>query len=169
MIHRAPGTYEEVVDYSGIEAGKRGWYNANPGTPENRAASIEAYATIAYEIVARMRRVPDVIAVPTSNGTTIAGINHGFQSLKKSEKTRKIPSVVAASTGGGNPIISSFLAGKKRIEDLELSEITETAINEPLISWKSLEWGRRLLILCGRAKDGLSTSPTRRCYDSQIF
>jgi hypothetical protein len=32
----------------------RGWYNANPGTPENRA-SIEAYATIAYEIVERGR------------------------------------------------------------------------------------------------------------------
>jgi threonine synthase len=139
LIHRSPGTYEEVVGYSSVEAGERGWYNANPGTPENRAASIEAYATIAYEIVARIGCAPDVIAVPTSNGTTITGINHGFQSLKKSEKTRKTPAVIAASTNGGNPIISSFLAGKRKIEDLILDEITETAINEPLVSWRSLD------------------------------
>jgi len=49
VIHRAPGTYEEVVEYSGAEADKRGWYNANPGTLENRITSIEAYATIAYQ------------------------------------------------------------------------------------------------------------------------
>ena len=139
VIHRSPGTYEEVVAYSTVEAVERGWYNANPGTPENRAASIEAYATIAYEIVARLGRAPDVIAVPTSNGTTITGINHGFQGLKKSEKTHKTPAVIAAGTSGGNPIISSFLAGKRKIEDLKLDEITETAINEPLVSWKSLD------------------------------
>ena len=139
VIHRAPGTYEEVVDYSAVEAGERGWYNANPGTPENKAASFEAYATIAYEIVDRMGRAPDVIAVPTSNGTTLAGINQGFQSLKREGKTRKVPAVIAASTSGGNPIISSFLSGKRKIKDLKLDEIIETDINEPLVSWKSLD------------------------------
>ena len=139
VIHRAPGTYEEVVDISSLEAGKRGWYNANPGTPENRAASIEAYATIAYEIVERMCNVPDVIAIPTSNGTTLAGINRGFQNLRKAGKTDKVPVVIAASTKGGNPIVSSFLEGKRRIEDLKPDCITETEINEPLVNWKSLD------------------------------
>ena len=139
IIHRAPGTYEEVVDYSGIEAGDRGWYNANPGTHDNRAASIEAYATIAYEIVERMERAPDVVAVPTGNGTTLAGINHGFQSLFRAGKTTKVPGIIASSTEGGNPIVSSFLAGKRKIADLKPDAITETAINEPLISWKSLD------------------------------
>ena len=139
VIHRSPGTYEEVVDSSGTEAFKRGWYNANPGTPENKHVSIEAYATIAYEIVDRMGRVPDAVAVPTSNGTTLAGINHGFQNLLKAGKTKKIPSVIAASTSGGNPIVSSFLAGKRKIVDLKPEGIDETSVNEPLVSWKSLD------------------------------
>ncbi|MCX6649608.1 MAG: pyridoxal-phosphate dependent enzyme [Candidatus Bathyarchaeota archaeon] len=139
VIHRAPGTYEEVVESSGAEAVGRGWYNANPGTPENRAASIEAYATIAYEIVDRMGRAPDAVAVPTSNGTTLAGINRGFQNLLKAGKTKKATTVIAASTSGGNPIVSSFLAGKRKVEDLKPSGIDETPINEPLVNWKSLD------------------------------
>jgi threonine synthase len=139
VIHRAPGTYEEVVEFSGAEANRRGWYNANPGTPENRAASIEAYATIAYEIVERMGRAPDVVAVPTGNGTTLAGINHGFQNLRKAGKTDKKTAIIAASTSGGNPIVSNFLTGKRKIEDLRLEEITETSHNEPLVSWISLD------------------------------
>ena len=139
VIHRAPGTYEEVVESSGAEANRRGWYNANPGTLENRASSIEAYATIAYEIVERMGRVPDVVSVPTSNGTTLAGINFGFQSLRNAGKTKKNTAVIAASTNGGNPIVSSFLAGKRKIENLHPDGIDETAINEPLVSWMSLD------------------------------
>ena len=139
VIHRAPGTYEEVVDLSGAEAMERGWYNANPGTVENRDVSIEAYATIAYEIFERMKRIPDAIAVPTSNGTTLAGINHGFQTLLKKGRTQKVPAIIAASTSGGNPIVTSYIAGKKKIEDLKPYKIKETAINEPLVSWKSLD------------------------------
>jgi threonine synthase len=139
VIHRTPGTYEEVVDSSSAEAFRRGWYNANPGTPENRVASIEAYATIASEIFERLGRAPDIVAVPTSNGTTLAGIYHGFQSLRSAGKTEKVTAVIAASTSGGNPIVSSFLAGKRLIEDLKPDRIEETAINEPLVSWKSLD------------------------------
>jgi threonine synthase len=139
VIHRAPGTYEDVVEFSGVEAANRKWYNANPGTAENRIASMEAYATIAYEIVERMGHAPDVVAVPTGNGTTLAGINLGFQSLRKSGKTKKNTIIVAASTSGGNPIVSSFLAGRRKVKNLKPEEITETGINEPLISWISLD------------------------------
>lgn len=139
VVHRAPGTYEEVVVSSGEAAARRGWYNGNPGTPENRAASIGAYATISYEIVDRLGRAPDVVTVPTSNGTTLAGINHGFQSLLRAGKTGKAPAVIAASTSGGNPIVSSFLAGKRRIENLKPDGIEETSVNEPLVNWLSLD------------------------------
>ena len=110
---------------------KRGWYNANPGTIENRITSIEAYATIAYEIVERMGRAPDVVAVPTSNGTTLAGINFGFQSLRKTGKTKKNTAVIAASTSGGNLIVSSFLAGKKKIENLQPDGSTKRQSTSP--------------------------------------
>jgi threonine synthase len=139
VIHRAPGTYEDVVEYSGAEANTRGWYNANPGTPENSAVSIEAYATIAYEIVDRLKHAPDVVAVPTGNGTTLAGINHGFQSLRKTGHTEKNTVIIAASTVGGNPIVSNFQNGLRTIKDLHPEEITETDYNEPLVSWICLD------------------------------
>jgi threonine synthase len=139
IIHRAPGTYEDVVALSGEEAAKHGWYNGNPGTPENRKVSIEAYATISYEIAKSLGDAPDVVAVPTGNGTTIAGINHGFQVLLRAGKTKKAPALIAASTTGGNPVVSCFLEGEKIISDLKPDSITETNVNEPLVSWISLD------------------------------
>jgi len=139
IIQRAPGTYEEVVKLSRQEAVNRGWYDGNPGTPVNRATSLEAYATIAYELVDRMQFVPDVVAVPTSNGTTLAGINQGFKNLLRAEKIDKLPKLIAASTDGGNPIVTSFLDSKRRIKNLKPDGITETGINEPLVSWESLD------------------------------
>ncbi len=139
IIHRAPGTYEDVVVASSEEASRRGWFNGNPGTPDNREVSIEAYATIAYEIAERLGRVPDVVAVPTGNGTTIAGINHGFQTLRKEGKAKKAPALIAASTIGGNPIISCYIGGEKRIRDLKPESIVETEYNEPLVSWICLD------------------------------
>jgi threonine synthase len=139
IIHRAPGTYEEVVVSSGEEAGRQGWYNGNPGTPDNRAVSIEAYATIAYEITERIGHAPDAVAVPTSNGTTLAGIYHGFQTLRREGVTDNSPAIIAASTIGGNPIVSSFLDAEKKIVDLRPNGIDETAVNEPLVNWMSLD------------------------------
>ncbi len=139
IIHRAPGTYEDVVAASSEEAPKYGWYNGNPGTPENRFVSIAAYATMAYEIFDRLGHEPDVVAVPTGNGTTIAGINYGFQMLHNEGKIKSRPAMIAASTVGGNPIVSCYLEGAKKIRDLKPDSIVETEYNEPLVSWICLD------------------------------
>jgi threonine synthase len=47
--------------------------------------------------------------------------------------------MIAASTTGGNPILTSFNNGKKKIEDLKPDSITETPENEPIVNWKSLD------------------------------
>ncbi len=156
IIHRAPGTYEEVVVLSQLEAREKGWYDANPGTSTNRSASLDAYATIAYEIVESMSGAPDVVVVPTSNGTTLAGINHGFINLLKIGKIEALPKMIAASTDGGNPIVTSFLNDKKKIEDLRADEISETNVNEPLVSWKSLDGQEALDAI--RMSEGWATS-----------
>jgi len=139
VIHWAPGTYEEVVEFSGNEAERLGWFNANPGVKANTRASMEAYATISYEIYERLGYAPDVVAVPVGNGTTIAGIHLGFKRLSEDGETDKVPVMVAASTAGGNPVVSCFLGGEKRIRDIEPSEIDETEHNEPLVSWRCLD------------------------------
>lgn len=139
IIHRAPGTYEEVVFHSSKEAQKNNWFDANPGVKRNTKLAMEAYATISYEIFEELGRTPDFVAVPVGNGTTIAGIHHGFKSLKKSKYIPKLPKIIASSTPGGNPIIKCFQEQKKMIEDLNSSDIIETKYNEPLVSWISLD------------------------------
>lgn len=169
IMHRALGTYEEVVKLSRQEAADKGWYDGNPGTSINRAASLEAYATIAYELVDEMKCVPDVVAVPTSNGTTLAGINHGFKNLLRAEKIDKLPKLIAASTDGGNPIVTSFLNEKKRVENLRPEGITETGINEPLVSWESLDGQEALDSLWESHGWAASVSDGEMCRFSDIL
>jgi threonine synthase len=139
IIHRAPGKYEDVVFFSSKEAEKNHWFDANPGVKLNTKLSMEAYATISYEIVEDLGKTPDIVAVPVGNGTTLAGIHHGFKSLKKSKLITKLPIIIAASTFGGNPIIKFYQEGKKQIENIRPSDIIETNYNEPLVSWISLD------------------------------
>ena len=139
IIHRAPGTYEELVELSAKEAGEQGWYNGNPGTEENSKVSFEAYESIAFEIFDELEYAPDAVSVSVSNGTCFTGVFRGFRRMFRQGMTDKLPVMVAASTDGGNPIISSYNAGKKKIKDLEPDAITETPENEPIVNWKSLD------------------------------
>ena len=139
VIHRVEGTYEDLVHYASVEAKDSGWYNANPGEDLNTKASLEGYAGIAHEIYMSLGYVPDAVAVPVGNGTTFAGVYHGFKMLFEECKTEGVPRMIAASTSGGNPIVKSFLSGRRIIEDLPPTGIKETSLNEPLVSWHSFD------------------------------
>jgi threonine synthase len=139
VIHRCPGSYEELVDLSGSEAEENGWYNGNPGTEDNTRVSLKAYETIAYEIFDSLEYAPDAVSVSTSNGTCLGGIYQGFKKLRKNGQSDKIPRIICASTDGGNPIVSSYNSGLKTIQDLNPDRIKETPMNEPIVNWKSLD------------------------------
>ena len=139
IIHRAPGTYEDLVDLCAKEAEEQGWYNGNPGTEENSRISYEAYERIAYEIFDELEYAPDAVSVSVGNGTCFTGVFRGFRSMFRKGETDKIPVMIAASTIGGNPIISSFNAGKRKIKDLKPESISETHVNEPILNWRSLD------------------------------
>jgi len=100
---------------------------------------LRAYGEIAYEIYDELRDAPAVIAMPVSNGTTLAGVYKGFASLYRRGKTSKIPRIVAGSAFGKNPIIQAYLKNLPTCEDLQPEKIHETAINEPLINWRSID------------------------------
>jgi threonine synthase len=137
-IIRVAGDYEEVVSYSQSSAFKNNYYDANAGG-ENTLIQFKAYAEIAHEIYDELRDAPAVVALPVSNGTTLAGIYKGFVSLYRRGKTSKIPKFVAGSSYGKNPIIQAFLKNSETCENLSPSKIHETAINEPLINWRSID------------------------------
>ena len=82
---------------------------------------------------------PAVVAVPVSNGSTLAGIYKGFVSLYRRGKTSRIPRLVAGSSQGKNPIVSALIKNASRCDDLAPERIRETRVNEPLVNWHSID------------------------------
>jgi threonine synthase len=137
-IVRVGGDYESAVRESRAAADREGLYEANPGG-ENTLLQLQTYGQIAVEIFDDLRDAPAAVAVPVSNGTTLAGIYHGFLSLYRRGKTSRIPKMVAGSSHGKNPIVRAFMKGLSRCEDLKPEEIRETPVNEPLVNWHSID------------------------------
>ncbi len=137
-IIRVSGDYENSVKVSQEMADKKEYYDANAGG-DNTMIQFRAYGEIAYEIYDELRDAPAVVAMPVSNGTTLAGVYKGFLSLYRRGKTSRIPRIVAGSSFGKNPIIQAFLKNLTNCEDLAPEKIHETAINEPLINWRSID------------------------------
>ncbi len=142
-IRRAAGDYENAVEVSRNQAEKEEIYDANPGGANTRL-QLKAYGEIAYEIYDELRDAPSAVAVPVSNGTTLAGIYNGFLSLYRRGKTSKMPRMIAGSSYGKNPIVQSFLKNSPDCEDLDPKQIHETAVNEPLINWHSIDGNQAL-------------------------
>jgi len=137
-IIRVAGDYENAVKVSQDIADKKEFYDANAGG-ENTMIQFRAYGEIAYEIYDELRDAPSVVAMPVSNGTTLAGVYKGFVSLYRRGKTSKIPRIIAGSSFGKNPVIQAFLKNLSTCEDLSPEKIHETAVNEPLINWRSID------------------------------
>jgi threonine synthase len=137
-IVTAPGDYEASVIASRRRAEVDELYDANPGGA-NLPIQMRAYAEIASEIYDELRDAPAAVAVPVSNGTTLAGIARGFQSLYRRGKTSRIPKIIAGSSYRKNPIVESFVRGLDQCGDLDPAKIRETVINEPLINWHSVD------------------------------
>ena len=137
-IRRVKGDYERAVEISQDYASRNEIYDANPGG-DNTSLQLRAYGEIAYEIYDELRDAPAAVAVPVSNGTTIAGIYKGFLSLYRRGKTSRIPRMVAGSSYMKNPIVQAYIKKSEVCEDLEPAKIKETAVNEPLINWRSID------------------------------
>ncbi len=138
QIVRVPGDYENAVLASRDRAQTEEIYDANPGG-ENTGIQLKTYGQIAYEIYDELRDAPAAVAVPVSNGTTLAGIYKGFLSLYRRGKTSRMPRIVAGSSHNKNPIISAFVRNSPSCDDLPPQQIRETPINEPLINWHSID------------------------------
>ena len=137
-IMKCRGDYEATVIESQEYAERNEHYDANPGGM-NTAIQLKAYGEIAYEIYDELRDAPAAVAVPVSNGTTLAGIYRGFLSLHRRGKTSKMPMIIAGSSYGKNPIVYSFVKKTEGYSDLSPEKIRETQVNEPLVNWRSID------------------------------
>jgi threonine synthase len=142
-IRRHAGDYEATVDGSREAAEREEWYDCNPGG-DNTMLQMRTYGRIAEEIWEELRDAPRAVAVPVSNGTTLAGIHRGFLTLYRRGKTSRMPRIVGGSSWGKNPIVQSFVRGLEECQDLDPATIRETLVNEPLINWHSTEGNEAL-------------------------
>lgn len=156
-ILRVSGSYENAVECSRQRAREEEIYDANPGG-DNVVLQLRAYGQIAHEIYDDLRDAPLVVAVPVSNGTTLTGIYKGFLSLYRRGKTSRMPRVVAGSSHKKNPIIQAFLNNAASCDDLNPQKIRETAVNEPLINWHSVDGEYALEAL--RSTNGWASNAT---------
>lgn len=162
------GDYEVAVDASREYAERYEYYDANPGGA-NTALQLKAYGEIAYEIYDELRDAPQVLAVPVSNGTTLAGIYKGFLSLYRRGKTSRIPKMVAGSSFRKNPIVQAFLKNLPNCQDLVPEKIQETKINEPLINWHSIDGDDALHAIRSTSGWAVNTSDKNLLFFSRLL
>ncbi len=171
-IERVDADYEGAVALSQERARKNELYDANPGGA-NTSLQLRGYGEIAYEIYDELRDAPAAVAVPVSNGTTLAGIYRGFLSLYRRGRTSRFPRMIAGSSHGKNPIVNAYVKSLERVEDLDRNKIRETSINEPLINWRSLDGDnaleavRRTLGWAGGASDKAMAALSRMIREKQ--
>jgi len=156
-IVRVDGDYEYAVEKSRERAAASEIYDANPGGA-NTALQLQAYGQIAFEIYDDLRDAPAAIAVPVSNGTTLAGIYKGFVSLYRRGKTSRVPRFVAGSTYMKNPIIRALLKNMPTCDNIEPERIRESPVNEPLINWHSIDGEHALAAVRATAGHGAYAS-----------
>ena len=133
-----PGTYEDAVFRSQEFAEEEGLFDANPnGTGGEHA--LEAYSAIAPEISAELGETPASVWVPGGNGTTLAGLHRGFDRFGQN------PQYGVVSTHGSSALIASLRAG--RPVRLDPSKITETEVNEPLVTWDAFHCEQSIVAL----------------------
>ena len=137
-IIKAGSDYERAVVNSREHAAAHEIYDANPGSA-NTVLQLRAYGEIAYEIYDELRDAPAAVAIPVSNGTTLAGVYRGFVSLYRRGKTSRIPRFVAGSSFNKNPIVLAYRKNLPTCQDLKPEQIRETSVNEPLINWHSID------------------------------
>ena len=130
-VELVSGPYESAVAASSAYALAEGIYDANPSGPGGEA-SLSSYEAIADEIVAQLGHLPDSVWVPTGNGTTLAGVARGFLRLAAGARP---PRIHGAGSRGNTAAIASIRAG--HVVELEPAHLTPSALNEPLLNWRS--------------------------------
>ena len=138
QIMEVPVKYEEAVEIMRQKSVEENWYDSNPGG-KNSELDFHGYSAIASEIIDQLGRVPEFLAVPVGNGTTLSGIYKGFKTMKEAGLTDSVPRLIAASTDNGNLIVKAWTKRKSVVSNLDQSAIHETSINEPLVSYISYD------------------------------
>lgn len=130
VVHLIEGSYEDAVFESRKFAEENNLYDANPGSKP--WLDYKGYAAISSEIVRLIK--PYAVFIPIGNGTTLAGIYHGFRRLGLN------PHMIGVTTSLGNQVLNAFYKN----DFGGVKDIAETPLNEPLVSSISFDLNNTL-------------------------
>lgn len=103
-LHRIPGSREDTA-HAVQEAAEKHYYASHVWNP----FFFHGTKTFAYEIWEQLGfQEPDVIFIPTGNGTLLIGTFLGFQDLLRQQLIRKIPRLIAVQSAHCAPIKSQW-------------------------------------------------------------
>jgi threonine synthase len=101
--------------------------------------NLPGYATVAYEIVEQLGRVPGAVVVPAGQGGLLLGAWRGFVALKQAGATRETPRMVGVQAAACSPLVNPE-SGKQKTEGATLAE--GVRVSNPLrreAVWKAVE------------------------------
>jgi threonine synthase len=142
---------------------ERGWVPMsgfqNPPVGSN-PFGVDGYKTIAYEIVAQLGRVPDVVVAPTAYADGLAGLHRGFQDLCDLRTIPRLPRLVAAEVFG--PYDATLRSGRDTTETMPTQPSVAFSIATPWATYQGVDALRRTN---GRA---VAISGDERIIDAQL-
>ncbi len=115
------GDYENAIKTCTRQCAANKWYDASPGGKNGRLG-IYAYTYVAKEMAQTLGKQPDWVSAPVGNGTILAGIWQGFQSMGM--KPRML------GTSNNNAIIRGMVVGRE--VPVAVPDMTLTHVNDPL-------------------------------------
>ena len=113
-----------------------------PG-PTTNPFGIEAYKTIAYEVVEQLGRVPDAVVFPCARGNGLYGAWKGFEELREFGVIKKSPRMFACQPSAAPSLVSAFESELESPATVKPQHTIADAICENLSSQQALDAIRR--------------------------
>ncbi|NVM53695.1 MAG: threonine synthase [Candidatus Helarchaeota archaeon] len=143
---------DNSIAHSEVLSEKEGLFQA---TPEINPLSIEAQATIAYEIIEKTKEHnrPDWIIVPMGSGGLLWSIWKGFKTFKQLNLCDKLPRIIGVQAAGCAPIVEAY-KNKRKVKPLSnpSTNALEILVGNPY-------WGEAALFAI-KESNGLAISVT---------
>jgi threonine synthase len=93
---------------------------------------VEGYKSLAFELLEQMDgELPDYLAVPLGSGGLCRGIFKGFEELRDSGITSRMPGFIGVQAEGNSPTVDAFEKGADRIERFENSLTLDHVLENP--------------------------------------
>jgi threonine synthase len=124
------GDYSDAYQHA-VRLEGDGWHNMT--TTYRNPYLVEAYRTIAFELVEQLGTVPSAVVVPVGSGPLLRGIRNGFLDLIDLGLADRQPRLIAVQATACQPLVAAWAAGRSRwLATLESHDAAGRTVAEPI-------------------------------------